>query len=136
MICAKRRRKGASSVEFALTFPLVLFFFTGLIAFTQAILLRDTAQHAAYEGARKGLTIDATNASVVSDVKDFLKTMRVANPVIEVTPANLNTTSEQVSVTVRIPFQDNAWIAAAFIPDNWTMGAEVTLTKFRKTESN
>lgn len=132
----KEQRKGASAVEFALVFPLVLMFFTGLIAFSQAILLRDTAQHAAYEGARKGMTIDATNEEVVAETIEFLRVMRIKNPSVQVTPAIITSTTENVSVTIRIPFRDNAWIAAGFVPENWTMGADVTLTKFRNLEND
>lgn len=132
---SKLRRRGASAVEFALVFPLVLFFFTGLVAFSQAILLRDTAQHAAYEGARKGITLDANKEDVIHASKEFLKVMNVQNPEINVTPENVSSTTRDVTVSVRIPFRDNAWIAAGFIPENWALGAQVRLTKFREVDA-
>ena len=44
-------RTGATAVELAICFPIILVFFIGMVGVTQAFTLRDTAQHAAYEGS-------------------------------------------------------------------------------------
>ena len=56
-------------------FPIILTFFIGMIGMTQALLLNDTAQHAAYEGARQGLVLTSDSKSVKSAVTDFTKSM-------------------------------------------------------------
>lgn len=125
----QRTRKGATAVEFALVFPIVISFFAAIIAFSQAVLLRDTSQYAAYMSAREGINLYANRETVVAAAEEALATMRVRNPKIMVSPTVIEKTTEKVTVSVEIPFSDNAWIGAGFIPEDWSFGSEITLTK-------
>lgn len=122
-------RNGTSSVEFALVFPVILTFFIGMIGLTQVFLLNDTAQHAAYEGARSGLVITNSKDDVEDAVASFARSMGVRNTLVNVTPDTLDSSTREVSVTVSIPMRDNAWISAPFLPKDWAVNANITLAR-------
>ena len=131
-----QQRRGATAVEFAIVFPIVITIFTMMLAFSQAVLLRDTAQHAAYEGARSALRLQATSGEVEAAMNDFLDAVRVRGALIEIDPPTITSSTENVSITVRIPFSDNAWVAGPLIPQDWRMGANVTLEKTPPNEES
>ena len=122
-------RRGASSVEFALIFPMVIMFFVCSVAFSQAFLLRDTAQHAAYKGARRGLVWNATTNDVQQEAEAFLKRVGVVGAEITTTPSEISNEDVEIRVMVRIPMNKNAWVASPFMPDTFRPGASVKLRR-------
>ena len=125
----RTRRTGATAVEFALTFPIVLTFFFGMLVITQAFTLRDTVQHAAYEGVRKGLLLNSTAQDCKDAVNEFASAMRVRGVSTEVTPSVLSNTTKKITVKVDVPMNKNSWVVVPFMPKNWMLSAEVTLTR-------
>lgn len=114
-----------------MVFPLILFFFMAMVVLTQAFVMRDVAQHAAYEGARKGLVLTSTPDDVEIAVNDFLTTLRLENAEITVFPDEFNNTTNEISVTVSIPFSTNAWVGAGFMPGQWTSSSTITLRRIQ-----
>lgn len=64
-----RRRRGVSTLEFVLVFPLVLMIFFASIEFAWMFYIRHQVSGAAREGVRTAIVVDAT-ASDVSDAVD------------------------------------------------------------------
>lgn len=124
------QRTGSSAVEFALVFPLIMAFFFAMTVFTQAFLLRDTTQHAAYEGARKGMLLQADTADVKKTAEEFLRKVRVNGAEVKVEPENITTATREVTVYVQVPFNKNAWVGAPFLPKNWHISSVVKLRRF------
>lgn len=122
-------RKGTSSVEFALVFPITLLFFVSQIGLMQIFLLNDTAQHAAYEGAREGLVITSTAQDAEDAVQAFASSMNVRDVTVDVEPDNFTSSTQEVTVAVSIPLNSNAWISVPFMPDNWAVESTVTLSR-------
>ena len=122
-------RRGASTVEFAMVFPIILSFGFGMIAMSHAYVLRDVAQHAAYEGARRAVVLDATTEDAIASVDEFLQVMRVQGANVEAEINSVSAMSSEVTVRVDIPMSENAWAGGSFLPDVWTVSGEVTLTK-------
>ena len=129
--CQRRRRhrRGAAVVEFAITTPIVFMFFGGIIILAQASLLRDTAQHAAYEGARAVIMpgVDVEMAEAASSAILATVGAQVAN--IDVQPANLTTSTPEVTVTVALPMGANLWLQAPWLPDSWLVEESITLRR-------
>lgn len=123
------RRRGATAVEFAFVFPIVLSMFVGSTAVFQAFLLRDTAQYAAYEGARQSLLSDSTVKDVEQKVNETLRIFHVQKARVKIEPNTISESTQEVTVQVSIPFRENAWIAPAFIPQRWRMKSSVTLNR-------
>ena len=131
-VSRNRNRRGASAVEFALVFPLIVIMFIGSVAFTQAFLLRDTAQHAAYKGVRKGIVWDSTTDDVKTEVKTFLQKMGVKKAEITTVPESIDNTTNQITVKVSIPMNENAWVASPFMPAGFKPGSQITINRTEK----
>lgn len=127
-------RKGVVSVEFALVFPIVLAFFIAMISFTRLVTLRDSVQHAAYEGAREGMLLESTNQDCVEKVEEFLGRVHLYGAEIEVLPAGIEMTTEEITVSVTVPMSENAWIGGGFVDADWTVSESVTLSRYRKND--
>ena len=64
--------KGASLVEFALVFPLLLLMLVGIVTAAQAWNYSNTIEHAAREAARAGATMRPFDASAEQAVRDVV----------------------------------------------------------------
>lgn len=122
-----QHRHGVVVVELAIVLPLILLVFFGVIYVTQSIMLRDSAQHAAYEGARRGLVLNATAAECAADALQFLERINVRGATATVSPENISLSTPQVSVRVSIPLSENAWVQ--FFPVQHDFVREITLTR-------
>ncbi len=122
-------RTGATAVEFAFVFPIILVFFIGIIAVTQAFFIRDLTQLAAYESARKGTVLDSTSADIQSKAQQVLATMGLKNAVVTIKPSNITNSTKDVEVTVSVPIHENSWVSGPFLPAKWTVVQSVKLKK-------
>ena len=125
------RRRGVSTVEFVLVFPILMTFFGAMIVFAQANLLRDTAQYAAYEGARSAIVPGATSERVLETTKSTLAIVDMREAEITVRPAVITDDVPEVQVSVSVPMGPNLWWIAAtpFIPENWRLQAGITMKR-------
>lgn len=126
-------RRGVTAVEFAFVFPIIMTIFIGTIAVTQAFFIRDMAQLAAYEGARQGTLLNATNDDVEDRVQAVLQTMRLQDCEITISPASLSNSTKEVEVSVVVSMSSNSWVTGPFLPSDWRIGSSVSL---RKTDEN
>lgn len=99
------------------------------MAFTQAFMLRDTAQHAAYKGVRRGIVWNATTADVVAEVEGFLSQLGIRGAVIATDPPTLDNSVKTIRVDVSIPMNSNAWIASPLMPAGFSPASSVSLNR-------
>lgn len=128
---AKRNRRGAAAVEFALVFPLIMSFFGAMVMFAQANLLRDTAQHAAYEGARAAMVPGASSEDAKAAAESLLAVIDTRAADIKITPPVITDDVPTVRVDVVIPMGPNLWWMGAtpFTPEKWELGSSITLNR-------
>jgi Flp pilus assembly protein TadG len=111
---AGRSRSGALTVEFALMFPVLLVTVFGSIEFARLNMLVNSMENAAYEGARRGIVPGATAANATSDARAILDAVGAVNATITITPKVITNQTPQVTVTIRVPLDDNAWVTPQF----------------------
>ena len=74
----RRRQRGAAAIEFALLFVLFFAVFYALVSYAIAMLLQESFQHAAEEGARSAIAVDnlafASNSAYRSGVEPRVRT--------------------------------------------------------------
>lgn len=116
----QHRRQGATLVEFALTFPIILFTVFGFVEFCAAFLHQNTADTAAYEAARAVMVPGATASEAITTAQTLLARARVTESTIIVTPNVINEDTSLVSVEVQIPMDGNNWG-----PGAWFLGGTV-----------
>ena len=109
-----RKRSGATTVEFAITIPILLLILFTTLEFSRMNVIRQTAVNAAYEGARRGIVPGSTANEVQQIATSVLDTVGVHGSTVTVTPTVLTPDTTEVTVDVTIPVAENGWLSARF----------------------
>jgi len=120
-ISNKNQRNGAAMVEFAIVAPLLFFLFFASMEFCRVAMIRHTADNAVYEGCRVGIIPGATHAEVQAETQLILNSLALTNVGISVTPAVIDKDTDEVTVRVVVPLDDNS-----FVPNQFVAGRSVT----------
>ena len=111
----KNRSQGAVTVEVALCLPVLFVILIGSYELARANMMMHSTESAAYEGARVGIIPGATEEGVRAAVGRILGVVGVTNFEIEVNPAVITNTDEDIEVIVTVPFRDNLSLPVLFI---------------------
>ena len=107
---ASIERRGVTTVEVALTFPILMLILTLSIEAARLNTLRNTLENAAYEGARRAIVPGASATDVENSVRLILRSINTKDAVVTINPATLGNTSGPVTVTVDVPIASNSWV--------------------------
>ncbi len=111
-----KNRRGTTTVEFALTAPLLFFLLMGAIEFSRANMLRHTAVVAATEGARHSIIPGATAAECQQAAESELAAVGFSSSTVTVNPAVILTDTTQVTVSVSVPLSgENGFVLPRFL---------------------
>lgn len=111
---SRRQRPGATTVEFALTAPILFMFIIVGIEFGRANMIRGTLGNAAYEGAREAITPGATADEAKMAAHLLLDATFVRGAKIDVQPPNITEETPEVTVSIEASFDQNSWITGLF----------------------
>jgi Flp pilus assembly protein TadG len=101
----KRSRSGATTVEFALTVPIILLLFLGSIEITRMNFLRHTAANAAYEAARASIVPGSTINDGIAEGNRLLQLSGASRD----STVTVIGTPDSVTANVTIPLNQNGW---------------------------
>jgi len=121
-------RRGAYTVEFALVAPLLFVTFFASIEFSRMNMIRNTAENAAYEGARRALIVGGDSAAAQSEAESVLAMVGVTNATVEVTPEIILSTTPQVTVDISVPMDSNGYGISKFFRGE-TLDVTITLDR-------
>lgn len=130
-----QRRRGTTTVEFALCAPLLFLFTFASLEFARVHSIRQTAENAVYEGCRRGIVPGATVADVEAATQLILDAVMVHDAAISVSPSTITEETSQVSVDVEVPIDANSWVLPQFF-GNREVHASLTLARERGLNSN
>ena len=119
-------RTGATAVEFAIVAPLFFVLVIASLEFGRLNIIRHTADQAAYEAARDAMVPGATAAEARARAERMLRIIGTRGARVTVTPAVIDADTEEISVEVDIPMNQNGWITPRF-SKNATIHAESRL---------
>ncbi len=122
-------RHGAVSVELAIVAPLVFLFIFASVEFGRLNMLHHAVDNAAYESARQCMVPGATVAEATTVAQQHLGIFGVTGATIQVTPSSITEDTEQITVLVTVPMDQNSWIAPTF-----SGGAQVQSSSTLRTE--
>jgi Flp pilus assembly protein TadG len=122
----RQARLGAHIVEMALVLPILIMVVFGIIEFARANQIRQAVKQAAYEGARVGITMDASVANVQTQANSVLSSVGITGSTVTVSPNPLTSTTAFVTVTVSASATANGWFMKYFTPGQ-AITAAVTL---------
>lgn len=112
---AAKQRTGAAMVEFAIVSPLLFLFFFGAFEFCRVAMIRHTADNAVYEAARVGIIPGASAAEAQQEAERILNSLGLRNYDVEVTPANIDRDTEEITVSVEVPLDGNSFVPNQFV---------------------
>ena len=115
-----RQRTGAAMVEFAIVAPILFLFFFAAFEFCRVNMIRHTADNAVYEGARTGIIPGSTAAEAQQEAEQILNSLGLTAVSVQVTPSTITNDTEEVTVRVTVPLDDNS-----FIPNQFVSGMSV-----------
>ncbi len=121
-------RQGTTVVEVAIVLPLILMLFFAAIDFSRANSIRNTAENAAYEGARRAIVPGATKQSALDEANVILGLLSIHSATITVSPETITNSTPQVTVTVTVPLGSNLYAASPFLTST-TISRTCTLTR-------
>jgi len=121
------RRRGVTTVEFALVLPMLLLIVFGAFEFSRANMLRNSIENAAFEGVRRGIIPGATASEAQTAAQDLLDILRINDSAITISPATIDDNTESVTVTVSAPMtMANHYVMPKFFLGK-TLTASITL---------
>ena len=111
---SNRNRAGAAIVEFALTLPIILFLLAALLEFSRAMLLKQTVDSAAYEGARAAVIVGSTPQAARDSVDALMTATRLKQWTTDIDPLVFDDQTSTITVRVAVSVADNSWITPFF----------------------
>ena len=130
--CGNRlRRKGATTVEFALVIPVLITMLFICFEFTRLCMMTNLAQDAAYEAARYAMVEGATAQDAKDRANHVLARLGTQNATVIVNnDEELSDQTASVTVRVTVPMADNSFVLSHFTTDH-VITAEISLTAER-----
>lgn len=104
------RRRGATTVEVALVFPIFISILLLSLEAARLNTLRNTIENAVYEGARRGIVPGAASTDVQAHASSIMQAVGAKNIVITTTPSTITDATDKVTVTIDVPLSANSWI--------------------------
>jgi Flp pilus assembly protein TadG len=125
----RRERSGAVLVEFALCAPILFFFFFTAFEFSRVNMIRQSIENAAYEGSRRGIVPGATAEDCENAARVVLNSISARVADVTVTPSVIAPDTDEVTVQIDVPINENSWVAPFFFKD---MTASTSMTMRRE----
>ena len=125
----KNHRNGTTAVEFAVVAPVFFLFIIAAVDLGRLNIIRHTADNAAYEAARHAMVPGATAAEAISEANVILRSVGTTGSTVTVSPAVLDPSVNEITVTVEVPLDQNGWITPHF-----TSGKTIVRQSRLKTE--
>ena len=125
----RKRRVGATTVEFALVAPAFFLVIMSMFEFTRLNVLRHTADNAAYEAARVAIVPGATVAQANTEANRLLTIVGARGATVTFNPTTITPETNSVTVTGSIPLDRNGWVVPKF-----TKGRSLTSSATMRTE--
>ena len=119
-------RAGATVVEFALVAPIFFVLLLAGIEFSVLGTIRSTANNAAYEGARLLVIPGAESGDGIAEAQRIMGIVGVRNLTVNVTPSLITDDTQEITVDIEIPYDDNA-IFTPYIAGGLTIKSSITL---------
>lgn len=113
----QKKRRGAATVEFAVTAGVLFFFVFAALEFSRIYMIQNTASIAAYEGARRGLVPGSTHQRIEAAARKWLNDVALSDATVTISPSVITDTTPEVTVEVGVPLASNAWITPMFRSD-------------------
>lgn len=121
-----RCRRGAMLVEIAIVLPIIFTMIAAFLELSRAWMLKQTADSAAYEGARAAIVAGALAEDGRVAAESLLKNSAIKIWRVSIDPLVIVEDTTHVTVSVNIPVAGNTWLAPFFFKSK-EVASSVTL---------
>jgi Flp pilus assembly protein TadG len=97
------KRRGALTVEFALTAPIFFLVVFAGIEFARIHMIQNSMENAAFEGARRGIVPGATAEDCEMATKNLIEIIGLKDVQVTVSPNPITSSADSVTVEISIP---------------------------------
>jgi Flp pilus assembly protein TadG len=104
------------TLEFAITLPIFFLLLYASVELGRMFTLLNTAENAAYEGARSAIVPGATAADAVAAASGLMQSVGTSSFNVAVDPTTIYDNTPSVEVTVSLAMAPNSYLASYFIP--------------------
>jgi Flp pilus assembly protein TadG len=118
----RNQRRGLAVVDFALTAPLFFALIFASFEITRVNQLRNTAEIAATEGARRGIIPGATAAECIAAATTEMQNVAAGQFTVVVNPTAIQTNTPTIQVTVTVPLTAQN----GYFVSNWFTGGQIS----------
>ena len=108
----RRKRRGASVVEFAVVAPVFILLVFGMIEYGRMLMVQQVLTNASREGARRAVLDGTLTSDVEAVINEYLASGSVSGASISVTPDPPSSAGfgEPVTVAISVPFDQVSWL--------------------------
>lgn len=124
----KGQRDGAVMVEFAIVVPVLFLLFFASMELCRVAMIRHTVNNAIYEGCRVGIIPGATTGEVQGETQRILSSIGLNNVSISIAPPVIDRSTEEITVRVDVPLDDNSFVPNQFVAGRSVIG-QLTLRR-------
>jgi len=104
--------------------------FFASLEFARVNMIRQSAENAVYEGARRGIVPGATAEDCRDSAQLILNSISARDAQVNVSPSAITKDTTEITVSVAIPVNSNSWVVPVFFRDR-TISADMTLRRER-----
>jgi Flp pilus assembly protein TadG len=129
-------RRGTSTVEFAMTAPILFLILFASLEFSRYQMIQQMAANAAFEATRKCILPGYSSTDGQTAGQNLLSQAFIKDGVISIYDADTGTaisgsislTTEKIRVTVKVPVASNLWVRPLYLGSG-TITKSCTLTR-------
>lgn len=128
----RKRRRGASVVEFALVAPVFILLVFGMVELGRMVMVQQLLTNASREGARRAILDGSTVSEVQDVVEQYLAntSVRVPRENITVSPDPEDAAfGDPITVSVSVPFESVSWLPAPMFLGGTNMEATTVMRR-------
>ena len=112
-------RRGATTVEFAVVFPIFLLFIFGMFEMYSAYRVHSEVVTSLAKGGREASILTASSADVEGAVQDNLALFGVSDPDVVVTPQDIDAETREVQISITVaPGAANGFFIYRYFADD------------------
>ncbi len=126
-----RSIQGAATLELAVTAPILLAIFLGIIEFGRAIMVQHTLEEAARAACRVAILASATTDKIESIASTTLSAAGIKDYTITIEPAVLSQACRwsPVTVTISTPYSSVSWLPLPRFLDGVRLQGQCTMPR-------
>lgn len=128
-VAASSLRRGLSTVEMAITLPILFLVTLAAIEYGWMFLKAQEIANAARQGARVGATPDATAGDVTDAVGAVMASADLSGYSTAISPGVGIDSGETLTVTVSVPYAEVSLLGTPFIPTPESLSASTSMAK-------